>query len=88
MTDLPIEAHPNNRRRQLLKLTLELLAADSQALLGSWLNGSLPDSMEGFEKWRGHQIQALQQQPDNQVLQSLSSTLEAGTTEAGATGPG
>ena len=88
VTDLPIEAHPNNRRRQLLKLTLELLAADSQALLGSWLNGSLPDSMEGFEKWRGRQIQALQQQPDNQVLQSLSSTLEAGTTEAGATGPG
>ena len=71
-TDLPIEEHPNNRRRRLLGLTLELLAADCQALVGSWQSGGLPDSQEAFTEWRQHQLQALadglSQQPENTVL--------------------
>lgn len=71
-TELPIEEHPNNRRRRLLALTLELLAADCQALLGSWQSGALPDSQEAFTEWRQNQLQALaqglSQQPENQVL--------------------
>lgn len=71
-TDLPIEEHPNNRRRKLLGLTLELLAADCQALVGSWQTGALPDSEEAYEAWRQSQLQALaeglSQQPDNAVL--------------------
>ena len=71
-TELPIEEHPNNRRRRLLALTLEILAADCQALLGSWQSGALPDSQEAFTEWRQNQLQALvdglSQQPENPVL--------------------
>ncbi|RLU01306.1 imelysin family protein [Ketobacter sp.] len=73
-TDLPIEEHPNNRRRRLLALTLELLAADCQALAGSWQNGGMPASGEDFSAWQEQQLQALltglSQSPENPALRT------------------
>jgi len=58
-TDLPIEEHPNNRRRRLLALTLELLAKDSQGLLDSWGDGALPTTAAAVQEWQQQQLAAL-----------------------------
>ena len=82
-TDLPIEAHPNNRRRHLLELALRLLTKDSQALRNLWQSGEFPSSETAAEAWRRQQIQAmltaLEQQPDNtQVSTHLAAWLADG----------
>ncbi len=78
ITDLPIEEHPNNRRRRLLPLVLELLHVDCQALLGSWEAGPLADTHQAYSEWREQQIaallSALEQQPDNPALQRYLQT--------------
>lgn len=74
ITDLPIEEHPNNRRRRLLALTLILLSEDSRTLLEQWQTGALPTSQEAADTWNTQQLQAmkatLEQQPDNPQVQS------------------
>lgn len=79
--DLPVEEHPNNRRRQLLALTLQLLTEDCLALLQQWRDTTPPGTREALQAWQVSQLQAmltaLEQQPDNDQLSShLQSWLE------------
>lgn len=73
-TDLPVAEHPNNRRRRLLTLTLQLLAEDSQALLQQWQEAPAPNDSSAIAVWRRQQIRAfiagLDTQPDNTQLSS------------------
>jgi putative iron-regulated protein len=71
-TDLPIEEHPNNRRRRLLALCLHLLTTDSQALLAIWQSAELPATNTAMAQWqnkqRGELVAALGNEPPNSAL--------------------
>lgn len=73
-TDLPVSEHPNNRRRKLLQLTLQLALEDAQALQSTWIQSAQPNTETDADHWVQHQIKtfmlALEQQPNNEQLNS------------------
>lgn len=73
-TDLPISEHPNNRRRRLLALTLQIALKDSKALEAAWAQNQLPSTEQDANRWINQQLQAFMdkvgQYPNNAQLSS------------------
>ena len=71
-TDLAISQHPQNRRRKLLQLTLDMAQRDIQQLQKQWASAEVPIANQAAQAWQIKQLKSLKvslaQQPDNEHL--------------------